>query len=181
MKSALDVHQELLAHDVPHEVVRLGQRVLTADDLPRALGIEPGRCVALRCYVVQGGRGAFAAVMVGAGSTPDPAALLDALGATSVRPATADQVNVATDYTAGLVSPVCLPDSVTLLADGALLAVDVLYTALGEGGVALGIRSQDLLAATGSEVARLTLAPGRTAQVIDLDARSPRPTRRSAG
>jgi len=181
VKSALDVHRALLAQDVPHEMVRLGQRVLTADDLPRALGIEPARCVALRCYVVQGGPMAFAAVMVGAGSTPDPTALLDALGAGSVRPATADQVNLTTDYAAGLVSPVCLPAEVSLLADSALRSVDVLYAAVGEGGVALGIRTHDLLTATGAQVCTLTVPLNGHPTVIDLDARTLQAARRTAG
>jgi Cys-tRNA(Pro)/Cys-tRNA(Cys) deacylase len=171
VKSALDVHRELLARDVPHEIVRLRGRALNADDLPRVLGLTAG-CVAVRCYDVLRDTGpSFAAVLVPAGRLPDPAALLDALDARSVSPAGPDRVNAATDYTAGLVCPVCLPDDVELLADTALGASDVCYCAVGEGGVALGIRTRDLLVTTGARVATLTgPAPvGVDAQVLDLE------------
>lgn len=156
MKSALDVHRELLARDVPHEIVRLRSRALNADDLPRVLGLTAG-CVAVRCYDVLRDTGAsFAAVLVPAGRLPDPVALLSALDARSVSPAGPDRVNTATDYTAGLVCPVGLPDDIELLADTALGTSDVCYCALGEGGVALGIRTRDLLVTTGARVASLT-------------------------
>ncbi|GAC1499811.1 MAG: hypothetical protein NVS2B15_22400 [Pseudarthrobacter sp.] len=50
-------------------------------------------------------------MLVQAGVVPDPAAVLDALGARTLRAAAADEVNAATDYAATLVSPVPLePD-----------------------------------------------------------------------
>ena len=175
MRGALDVHRELLARDVPHEVVRLPSRLLSADDLPAALGLEHG-CVAVRCYAVErGGRSSFAAVLVPAGAVPAPEALLDALSARSVRPARPEQVNAVTDYAAGLVCPVGLPPEVEVLADEAVLHCPTSYCALGEGGVALGIRTPDLLAVTGAGAAALTAgsAPRRT---IELD--PPREVRR---
>ena len=83
MKGALDVHRELLARDVPHEIVRLrGSAAGTADDLPRALDVDPLACVAVRCYITDVG---FAAVLVPADRLPEPAALLDALDGYSRR------------------------------------------------------------------------------------------------
>ena len=171
MRGALDVHRELLARDVPHEIVRLPHPAVTADDLPRLLGLTAG-CVAVRCYEVQRDTGpAFAAVLVPAGRLPQPAALLDALGARAVRPARPDAVNAATDYAAGLVSPVCLPGDVELLADAAVGDSDVCYCAVGEGGVVLGIRTRDLLVVTGARVGSLTgpEALGEDARVLRLD------------
>lgn len=156
MKSALDVHRALLAADVPHEIVRLRSRVVSSDDLPRVLQLRTG-CVTVRCYVVQReGATAFVAVLVPAGLVPSPLTLLDALGAGSIRPARTEQVNARTDYAAGLVGPVCLPPDVELLADAALGASDVCYCAVGEGSVALGIRTRDMLVVTGARVAGLT-------------------------
>ncbi len=173
MRGALDVHRELLARDVPHEVVRLPGRLLSADDLPAALGLEQG-CVAVRCYVVErSGRTSFAAVLVPAGTLPEPAALLDALSARSVRPARPEQVNAVTDYAAGLVCPVGLPDDVEVVADEALTRCPTSYCALGEGGVALGIRTPDLLDVSGARTAAVASAapPGGTpSRTIDLDA-----------
>lgn len=175
MKGALDVHRELLARDVPHEIVRLRSRATTGDDLPRLLGLTAG-CVTVRCYEVQRDSGpAFAAVLVPSGRIPEPTALLDALDARSVRPARPDVVNARTDYAAGLVGPLCLPEGVELLADTALGESDVSYCAVGEGGVVLGIRTRDLLVATGARAATLTGA-GRSAdlgQLIDLEERAP--------
>jgi prolyl-tRNA editing enzyme YbaK/EbsC (Cys-tRNA(Pro) deacylase) len=179
VKGALDVHRELLAADVPHEVVRLRGQVVAADDLPRALGVPATSCVAVRCYVTDTGT---VAVAVHAGVLPDPAAVLDALGAGTLRAASADEINAATDYAAGLVSPVCLPEGVQLLADAALTASDVVYCPLGEAGVALGIRTADLLKAAGARVAPLSSLPHTApaappwsggARVLDLDLRAP--------
>lgn len=161
MKSALDVHRELLAAGVAHEMVRVRGSVLGADDLPRALGTDRDACVAVRCYLAcfEGAREQFVAVMVRAGDIPDPASLLDALQATSVRPATAAEVNAATDYAAPLVCPIGLDERVLLLADAALGGSDVLYAPTGESGVALGIRTRDLLVAAGARVTTLTARP----------------------
>ena len=156
MRGALDVHRELLARDVPHEVVRLPSRLASADDLPAALGLEVG-CVAVRCYLVERpGSSSFAAVLVPAGAVPQPTALLDALAARSVRPARPEQVNAATDYAAGLVCPVGLPPEVEVLVDEALERSPTSYCALGEGGVALGIRTRDLVEVVGARSAALT-------------------------
>lgn len=179
MKNALDVHRQLLADGVPHEVVRLASTILTADDLPRVLGVPAAQCVSVRCYTVVSPRWSFAAVLVPAGQTPDPVALLEALDAAKVLPATATQVNAVTEYAAGLVSPICLPPDVALLADSGLGAGDVVYAAMGEGGVALGIRTRDLLVAVDARVANLTTrVPVQTAQVLQL---MPRVGRRRTG
>ena len=174
MKGALDVHRELLARDVPHEMIRLRSRATSADDLPRLLGLTSG-CVTVRCYEVQRDGGpAFAAVLVPSGRVPEPTALLDALDARSLRPARPDAVNAATDYAAGLVGPLCLPPGVELLADSALGESDVSYCAVGEGSVVLGIRTRDLLVATGARATTLTgPAAGAVAgTVLDLDRRT---------
>ena len=156
MKGALDVHRELLARDVPHEMVRLPGRAGSGDDLPRLLALPRG-CVTVRCYTVtRDGGAAFAAVLLPAGRAPEPSALLAALDARAVTPARADVVNAVTDYAAGLVSPLCLPAHVELLADAALGESDVCYCPVGEAQVVLGIRTRDLLVTTGARVTALT-------------------------
>ena len=164
MKTALDVHRELLAREVRHEIVRMRGRITSADDLPGMLELRDG-CAAVRCYAVTepAGRGVVA-VLVPSGSTPDDAALCRLLGVRAVRAATADEINRSTDFAAGLVSPVCLPDDVPLVVDSGLAGRHVLYTSAGEGGVALGIRAADLVEATGAQV-----APVVAARTIDLD------------
>ncbi len=181
MRGALDVHRDLLERGVPHEVVRVrGAVAAYADDLPRALDVSATSCLAVRCYVTDVG---FVATLVHAGVVPDPAAVLDAVGARTLRAATPDEVNLATDYAAGLVSPVGLPPAVHLLADAVLDPRMVVYCPVGEGGVALGIRVGDLLAAVSAQVTPLSSLPlprqqphpwsGRE-RVIDLESRTPR-------
>ena len=162
MKSALDVHRALLAADVPHEMVRLRTPALTGDDLPRSLGVPRDCCAVVRCYRVtrRDGTTHVGAVLLRSGDTPDPASLLDAFQAVSIRPATGAEVNAATDYASSLVSPVCLPDGVPLLADAAVGGgADVMYAPTGESGVALGIHTRDLLVASGARVTNLTAGP----------------------
>jgi len=165
VRAALDVHQDLLARGMPHEVIRLRARVASADDLPRLIDV-PGGCAAMRCYTVErAGGSSFAALLVPAGVVPDESVVCDALLAVAVTPATDDQVNAATGFAAGLVSPVGLPADVEVVVDVALTEHGVVYCALGESGVALGIRTPDLLVATGARTAPLTglaaRGPGR--------------------
>jgi hypothetical protein len=184
VRTALDVHRALLERGVAHEVVRLRTRITSADDLPSALGLgADGGCLAVRLYAVvppPSGLGGDApprwvAVLVPAGKLPDPVALLTALDAGCVRPATPAETNAVTGYADGLVSPADLPAGVEVLADAAVGATDVVYTAAGEGGVALGVRTRDLLVACGARAASLAPAPvplpePRFADIVDLDA-----------
>jgi len=99
VKSALDVHRALLAAGVPHEMVRLRMPALNGDDLPAALGVPRESCAVVRCYRVtrRDGTPRVGAVLLRSGDTPDPACLLDAFAAVSIRPATGAEVNAATD------------------------------------------------------------------------------------
>ena len=180
MRAALDVHQDLLARGMPHEVIRLRSRALSADDLPRLLDVPAG-CAAVRCYVVERAGGpAFAAVLVPSGALPDDDVVCDALLAVAVTPATDEQVNVATGFAAGLVSPVGLPSGVEVVVDEVLTEHPVVYCALGESGVALGIRTPDLLVATGARTASLTgpAARGPSRRSLSLRAVRTAPTTR---
>jgi len=172
VKSALDVHTVLLGLNVPHEIVRLDSRISTADDLPRVLGLPSG-CVAVRSYVVERAAGpSLTAVLVRARAVPAPAALLEALGARSVSAAASERVSSATDFAAGLVCPVALPPEVELLVDDAVLSNDVCYCAVGEAGVALGVRTTDLVSATGARVVRLSSRELAEGDVLWLDRRA---------
>jgi prolyl-tRNA editing enzyme YbaK/EbsC (Cys-tRNA(Pro) deacylase) len=158
VKSALDVHRTLLDAGIEHEMVRLRAPALNGDELPRALGMPRESCAVVRFYRVtrRDGTTQIGAVLLRSGDTPDPASLLDAFQAVSIRPATGAEVNAATDYASSLVCPVCLPGEVQLIADAALGSGDVLYTPTGESGVALGIHTRDLLVASGARVTNLT-------------------------
>lgn len=174
MRTALDVSQALLAAGIRHEVVRLRRRITTADDLPGALGLVDG-CIAVRLYAVdRQGRRSWTAVLVPSGADPDPRALAAAVGSDDVRPATTAETNTVTGFSAGLVSPVPLPPGVEVVADAAIGRTDVVYAAAGEGGVAVGVRTRDLLVAAGARAAALSPAPlpvpgPRFADIVELD------------
>lgn len=152
MKGTLDIHRELLARDVPHEVIRLPRLVLDADELPEVLDLPPARCVAVRIYQMDE---QLVAVIVRAGDVPDPARLLNLLRARSVRVAPADLINAATDYASGLVAPLLLPPEMVVVADAAILESPVLYAPTGETGTALGIPARALVETAGATVAEL--------------------------
>jgi prolyl-tRNA editing enzyme YbaK/EbsC (Cys-tRNA(Pro) deacylase) len=161
MKDALAIHRDLLARGVPHEIVRLRRIVLTADELPDALGLPPSQCVAVRVYEADD---QLVAVCVPAGATPAPSALLRATGARRIGIAPVDRINAETDFAGGLVAPLLLPPQVRVLADASLSVREVLYTPTGESGTALGIHSRDLMSVSGAQVAALL-----TPALVDID------------
>ena len=168
VRSALDVHQRLLARGVRHDVVRLPRLATGADELPHVLGVDRRDCVAVRCYRVEGARspvgGAvhLAAVVVCAGDRPDDELVRAALQAAAVRLATPDETSLHTDFAASLVCPLGLPEDVVVLADSGLAAGSgdgqVRWCATGVGGTALAVGLRDLLVASGASVTRLTTA-----------------------
>jgi prolyl-tRNA editing enzyme YbaK/EbsC (Cys-tRNA(Pro) deacylase) len=164
MKDALDVHRSLLAREVPHEVVRLPRLVLSADEIPEALGLAASRCVAVRLYHADD---RVAAVIVRAGEQPHPGAVLAALDARTLRSVRPADVNSITDFAASLVSPLLLPDSVDVLADSCVGHSDVVYAPTGDSGTALGISSRWLLTASNARVAELCSPMSPTIDLAD--------------
>src|SRR5438270_8098417 len=125
MKDALAIHRDLLARGVPHEIVRLRRIILTADELPEALGLPAGQCIAVRVYEADD---ELVAVCVPAGATPAPSALLHATGARRIGIAPVDRINAETDFAGGLVAPLLLTEHVTVYADAYLSRRDELYS-----------------------------------------------------
>ncbi|MFG2088756.1 MULTISPECIES: aminoacyl-tRNA deacylase [unclassified Spirillospora] len=163
MKDALTIHRALLEREAVHEIVRLPIALTTADELPRALGLPPGRCLVTRVYSCDGGypgRRFLTGVIVPAGERPSMEAVRRAVGAKAVHPAHADLVNAVTEYAAGLVCPLLLPDDMPLLIDQRVMdtlpADDVVYTATGEASTALGIRGRTLYSLSHAEPADLS-------------------------
>jgi len=136
--------------------VHLRRRIDDAAELPDVLGVPSEACLAVRLY--DSGDGLVAA-LVPAGSVAATSALAEAVKAQHVRPLRPHQVSAATDFHATLVPPVCLPRDVTVVADSAFGAQDVVYAPTGDGSTALKVRVSDLLALTGGQVAGL-VEPG---------------------
>lgn len=170
MKDALTIHRALLGWEAVHEIVRLPIALAGADELPKALGLPADRCLVTRVYSCDGGYGGrrfLAGVIVQAGERPSTEAVRRTVGAGAVRPAHADLVNAVTEYAAGLVCPLLLPDDMPVFIDqrvvDALPDDDVVYTATGEASTALGIRGRTLYALCRATPADLS-APAPAAQ-----------------
>jgi prolyl-tRNA editing enzyme YbaK/EbsC (Cys-tRNA(Pro) deacylase) len=157
VKGPLDVHRELLAAGVPHEIVRLPTAVQSADDFPDVLSLPPTACVSVRMYEADG---VLHALAVPASAPTRSVTLARALGARHVDVAPVDLVNRVTDFATAFVSPVCLPPAVVLVVDAVLGTSDILYAATGDSGTVLKIRSRDLLVHTDARVAALTAPVG---------------------
>jgi hypothetical protein len=163
MKDALAIHRMLLEREAPHEIVRLPRAIANADELHEVLRMPAVRCLATRVYSVQPvlrptvprGFRTMAAMVNQAGAGGTPEAVRSALGARSVRQASADIINKTTDYAAELVAPLLLPQAMPLFIDEAIVealgADDIVYTATGEPRIALAIPVFDLLAITGAK------------------------------
>jgi prolyl-tRNA editing enzyme YbaK/EbsC (Cys-tRNA(Pro) deacylase) len=126
--------------------------ILSADELPDALGLPAPACRVVKMYLADD---RLVAVLLPPGQLPSPAALLTATGAAAVRLASADVVNAATEYAAGLVAPILLPADMPLFTDAGLRADAVVYTPTGDTGNALGIRTRALLAVSRAQVVNL--------------------------
>lgn len=154
MKGALDIHRELLARDVPHEIVRLPRPVLNAVELPDVLDMPAARCLAVTLF--DSGTGLVATVAP-AGTVPTLHAVRTAVGRRTLVPASAFRVNAVTDYAASLVAPLLLPPSVPVLADASVASAGIVYTPTGDSGTALGISASDLLDVSGAAVGDLSV------------------------
>ena len=159
MRGPIDVTRDLLAADVPHEIVHLRRRIDDAAELPGVLGLPSRACLAVRLYDDDT---RLLAALVTAGRTAATTALARAAGTRVVRPTHPDKVSAVTDSHPSLVAPVGLPAGVLVLADAGLREQEVVYAPTGDGSTALKIRAADLLALTGATVAPL-VEPGADA------------------
>lgn len=142
MKGPLDLSRDLLAADVTHEFVRLPRRIVAAEELPAVLGVGGESCVVVHVFEADARP---VAVALPAGFAASTSALVRALGVDDLVLAPPMVTNAATDFTAGLVAPIGLPEDLELLVDASLGTQQVLYTATGDGGTALKIPGPDLL------------------------------------
>ncbi|WP_049560257.1 aminoacyl-tRNA deacylase [Nonomuraea sp. SBT364] len=149
MKDALAIHRWLLAHQVHHEIVRLPRPMTRADELPETIQAAPERCVTVTVFEVAPriGREFVVAVVSTIATPPWSGAVGGLLGVRNVRHAPAHVVNAATDYAAGLVGPLLLPEDLPVLVDDRLHAdTELIHTATGDRHTALTLRALDLLA-----------------------------------
>ena len=132
------------------EVRRFPAGTGTAPDAARAVGCEVGQIVKSLVFVADGTP--FIALTSGA-NRADPARLAEVMGAGEVRRATPEEARGATGFAIGGTPPFGHPRRLRILMDSDLPGHEVLWAAAGAPDAVFPIRPQELLAATGAEVA----------------------------
>lgn len=153
MKTAVDVHNYLVARDIPHELVGTSGRVQAPERWAAVLGLEPEQVGKVVLYEREDERTLVAAA-IPADRNPDPAGVAEAAGAgvTAVPGARATDL---TEFFHEAIPPVALPPGTRVLLDEGLASQEIVFLPGGEATSLLKIRPDDLLRATDGSVARL--------------------------
>ncbi len=133
----------------PIETKRFPAGTRTAEDAARAIGVGVGQIV--KSLVFRTGDETLIVLCSGA-SRVDEEKLAAALGATSVRRATANEAKDATGYAIGGVPPFAHATPCRVLCDRGLLAFDVVWAAAGRPDAVFPIAPSDLVRISGASV-----------------------------
>jgi Cys-tRNA(Pro) deacylase len=144
VRSGDDVHDELMARDIPHEILHLPSSSETAQLAAEALGVDLAGVVKSLLFVLDDERPVLA--LVTGDATVDADALARQLGAERVRLARGREVKELTGYLPGAVSPCALATEIPVVADPGVFATEVVYCGGGTTSTMLRIRSADLAA-----------------------------------
>ena len=121
----------------------------TAEDAARAIGTEVRKIVKSLVFLAAGEP---VVVLASGADRVDEAKLATAIGAASVRRATANEVRDRTGYVVGGVPPFGHSNTARVVVDGALLAHDVVWAAAGLPDAVFPIAPADLVRVSGAEV-----------------------------
>jgi Cys-tRNA(Pro) deacylase len=113
----------------------------------RERGQEPGQVI--RSILFRKGAGDFFLVLMAGPGQISWRALRNHLGVSRISLATEAEVLSVTGYAVGTVSPLGLSSPVRMLADGSVFQNQEVSIGSGQRGVAILLRSQDLLTALG--------------------------------
>ena len=144
MRSGDDVHDELAAKDIPHEIVHLPSSSKTAQLAAEALGVDLGDVIKSLLFMLDDERPVLA--LVTGDATVEADVLARETGAARVRLARGREVREHTGYSPGAVSPCALATAVPVIADPGVFAPEVVYCGGGTTSTMLRIRSADLAA-----------------------------------
>jgi Cys-tRNA(Pro) deacylase len=144
VRSCDDVHDELAAKNIPHEILQMPSSSRTAQLAAEALGVDVGIVVKSLLFVLDDDRPVLALVTGDATVTVD--ALARATGARQVRLARSREVREYTGFDPGAVSPCALATDVPVVADPGVFVPEVVYCGGGTTATMLKIRSADLAA-----------------------------------
>lgn len=147
MKTAVDVHNYLVARDVPHELVGTQGRVQEPERWAAVLGLEPEQVGKVVLFEREEGEGLVAAV-VPADRDPDATSVASAAEG-PVTPVSGARATDLTEFFHEALPPVALPDDTLTLLDEELAGQEVVFLPGGEATSMLKIRPEDLLRTTG--------------------------------
>jgi prolyl-tRNA editing enzyme YbaK/EbsC (Cys-tRNA(Pro) deacylase) len=138
--------------DLP--VRRFASTTRTAEDAARQIGTDVERIVKSLVWIAGGDP---VVVLCSGRSRVDEARLAVALGAPSVRRATADEAKTFTGYAIGGVPPFAHARPCRVVADHGLFAFDEVWAAAGLPDAVFPIRPAELVRIAGAEVAAIAL------------------------
>ena len=150
------VRAHAAANGIAIEVRRFPAGTRTAEDAARAIGCEVARIVKSLVFLADGV--AIVALCSGADRV-DERRLAEALGASHVRRATADEARAATGYAIGGVPPFAHSAPCRVVVDERLLALDPVWAAAGLPDAVFAIAPGDLVRLSGARAAAIAADP----------------------
>jgi Cys-tRNA(Pro) deacylase len=142
VRSSDDVHDDLTARGVAHQIVALPSSSRTAHLAAEALGVGVAHVVKSLLFILDEENPVL--VLVAGDATVDVAMLAREMGASKVRLARSREVREVTGYRPGGVSPCALATEVPVVADPRVFTPQFVYCGGGTTTTMLGIRSADL-------------------------------------
>jgi prolyl-tRNA editing enzyme YbaK/EbsC (Cys-tRNA(Pro) deacylase) len=149
LRSSVDVHNYLLDHEVPHELVPLQGPLRDLEDAPGVLGLEAAEVGRPTVLVDELG---VVVVLAPADIVVDLGVVTGLLRRPGLAPLGAERSPGLTGYLLAAVPPVALDQPAEVVVDTRLAAQAVVYTAAGEAGVILKIPGEELVKATNAVV-----------------------------
>jgi prolyl-tRNA editing enzyme YbaK/EbsC (Cys-tRNA(Pro) deacylase) len=156
VRSSVDVHNHLLADDIPHELSQLSGPLRDLSAAPGVLGLD---AVTVAKPTVLADEDGVVVILAPAELEVDVAQVAELLGRGELHPIEPDEAPGLTGYLLPFVPPVALEGPATVVVDEQLAHQDVIYTAAGEPGVILKVRAVDLVKVTSAVVS--SVAAGR--------------------
>lgn len=153
MRSSIDVHNHLLADDIPHEVSQLSGPLRDLSAAPAVLGLD---AVTVARPTVLADRDGVVLILAPAELEVDVAQVTELLGRGELHPIEPDEAPGLTGYLLPFVPPVALESPTTVVLDEQVAHQDVVYTTAGEPGVILKVRGVDLVKVTSAVVSSVT-------------------------
>lgn len=140
--------RELEERQIPFRLFRHAGRVESLEQAAAERGQQPGQVI--RTILFRVSQTDFVLVLMGGPGQISWPALRRTLGQNRLSMASPEEVKAVTGYVPGTVSPFGLPHPVRTLVDRSVTAFDEVSLGSGERGLAIVMRSSDLLRALGA-------------------------------